>query len=432
MNHLGRLATLTIVRLLLLACSGPITTEDWQHDLRAMHHELEREHVDLYHSVSREAFTAAVDDLERRIPTLSEAEILVAFAQLVAMVGDGHTSLFPGEQERWRFGVYPIRLWQFGDDIHVMAATVEHADLLGRRLLAIDGTRIDEAFERVRTTVGADNPMEYTYTVPFALRRPELLHALGIAKQANQAEFTFDGELRRTLIGETIKQSFRQDWRAANRLFGDEQPPSMRLEPLFATALTIGHLAERKYYWYEYLDSERTLFFQYNVCWDQKDRPSFEAVTAEMFEALDRGKADRLVINLRNNTGGEPMIAEPLIEGLAARPELGEKGRIFVLVGRRTYSAALTNAAQLRKRAGARIVGEPPRGKPNSPSEGRDIDLDRTGVWLTVSTQFVTRDPDLGDADFLPVDIPAAYTFDDYRAAEDPILAAALAAEIKP
>lgn len=143
--------------------------------------------------------------------------------------------------------------------------------------------------------------------------------------------------------------------------------------------------------------------------------------------ADDRG-AERLIIDLRQNTGGEPLIAEPLIRKLEQRAEQGIRDDVFVLVGRRTFSAALTNAAHLRSRAGARIVGEPPRGKPNGPSEGRDIDLEATGIWLTVSTQFVERDPALGDAEYLPVDIPVAVSFDEYRRGLDPVFEAALSA----
>ncbi len=135
---------------------------------------------------------------------------------------------------------------------------------------------------------------------------------------------------------------------------------------------------------------------------------------------------DRLIVDLRQNSGGEPATASYLIEELAKRRAFTDQGRLFALVGRRTFSAALTNALQLRN-VGAIIVGEPPRGKPNHPSEGRDIDLERTKIWATVSTRFVERDPELGDARYLPVDLPAAYTFEVYRDARDPVLEAALA-----
>ena len=426
--------TVLLLSLLLAAsapaCSDEVKSERWREDLRELERQLSERHVNLFHSVSRKAFESAVSDLDRRIPSLTRPEILVGFAQIVAMVGDGHTSFYPGNQKKWWFHFYPIKLWSFSDGVYVIGTTGDHADLFGKRLVRIDETPIEDAFRLISTTIGADNDMEYEYTVPFELARPELLHVLGIAESADQAEFVFEGGVRKTFQAMTLKKWRGLDWRSANNLYEGLAPPSMRLEFLFATPLTLEHLKQRKYYWFTYLEEQRTLFLQYNQCWDQKDRPPFQEVVDELFRYMDGNPVERLIVDVRQNAGGEPKIAEPLIEGLEQRSEFGEAGRLFVLVGRRTFSAALTNAAQLRSRAGALIVGEPPRGKPNSPSEGRDIDLKRTKMWVTVSTQFVERDPELGGADYLPVDIDAAYTFEQYRNAEDPALDAALAAEI--
>jgi len=412
------------------ACAGEVKPEKWQKDLRELQRQLIERHVDPFHTVSREEFAAAVDDLEARIPDLTQPEILVGFAQLVAKIGDGHTSFYAGNQKKKWFHIYPIILWSFSDGMYVIATSPEHTELFGKRLVAIDDTPIEEASRRVATTIGADNTMEYVYTVPFELRRPEMLHVLGIAASAERAEYHFEGGLRKTFQPMTVKAYRDLDYRTANALYEGQAPPSARPEFLFATPLVLEHLQERKYYWFTWLAEERTLFLQYNVCWDQKDRPPFAEVVDELFRAMDERPVERLVIDLRHNSGGEPKIAEPLIEGLAQRSEFTDEGRLFVLAGRRTFSAALTNAAQLRSRAGARIVGEAPRGKPNSPSEGRDIDLKRTKIWLTVSTQFVERDPALGDAEFLPVDVEATVSFDQFRRAQDPVLDAALAAEL--
>lgn len=413
------------------ACSDEVDSERWRRDLRDLARQLSERHVDLFHAVSRESFEQAVADLDQRIPTLTRPEILVGFAQLLALIGDGHTSFYPGNQKKWMFRFYPIKLWSFSDGIHVTATTTEHADLFGRRLIQIDETPIEDAYRRISTTIAADNDMEYEYTVPFELVRPEMLHALGIAESADAAEFVFEGGVRRTFEALTLRQWRKLDWRSANSLYEGRRPPSMRLDFLFATALSLEHLEERKYYWSTYLAEERTVYLQYNQCWDQEDRPPFSEVAAEVLEQIDGGRPERLIVDLRQNSGGEPLIAEPLIAGLAQRRRFGEAGRLFVLVGRRTFSAALTNAAHLRSRAGARIVGEPPRGKPNHPSEGRDIDLERTRTWATVATQFVERDPSLGDAAYLPVDVQASYTFEQYRDARDPVLEAALAAELR-
>ena len=347
------------------------------------------------------------------------------------MVGDGHTSFYASDQQKWRFNIYPIRLYSFSDGVYLTAAAEEYAHLFGKRLVQIDETNIYDAFHAISTTIGADNEMEYLYTVPFDLIRSEMLHVLGIADSIDQAVFKFEDGTRQQFTAMNVSDYNDQDWLVANKVFDPEQrSPSMRHEFLFASPLTLPHLKERKYYWYEYIEEHQTLFFQYNVCWNQKDRPSFKEVVEEMFLFMDKNPVERLVVDLRQNTGGEPLIADPLIEGLKQRQEYGASGALFVLTGRRTFSAALTNAVHLRKLAGARIVGEPSRGKPNSPSEGRDIDLEETGCWATVSTQFVERDSTLGDADYLPVDITAKYSFDIYQSGKDPVLDAALAAPL--
>ena len=426
-----RIFLILLATVAISGCSREVTSEDWRADLRDLEQQLAERHVDLYHEVSEQEFKSAVDDLYDRIPELSPPEILVEIAQLVALVGDGHTSIYPGNQKKWFFGLYPLRLYSFADGIYPIAVSAEYAHLFGKRLVQIDATPIDEAFRIISTTVGADNDMEFQYIVPFELIRPEMLHALGIANSPDRAEFVFEDGTSEVFEGMTEEEWHDLDWLVANGTYAPElKSPSMRFEFLFATSLTRPHLEQRKYYWYTYLEAKKTVYLQYNVCWDKKDDITFAAMVEEMFEFMDGNPVDRLVVDLRQNTGGEPMIAEPLIKGLEQRPDLGAGGRLFVLVGRRTCSAAVTNAAHLRSRAGARLVGEPPRGKPNSPSEGRDIDLERTKIWVTVSTQFVERDPSLGDADYLPVEIEAALKYDDLRQAKDPVLEAALNARV--
>ena len=428
--HFFRILAATIIWS-ALGCSDNVNIEDWRQDLQTLEKQLIERHVNLYHTISKATFVAAVNELYQRIPTLSQPEILVEFAKLLSMVGDGHTSFYASDQENKRFHYYPVRLYSFADGIYLTATTEEYAYLFGKRLIQIDKTPVIDAIQILSTIISADNDMEYQYTVPFELTRPEMLYVLGIADSLNQAVFVFEDGTQQEFSAITVDDWLEQDWLVVSNVFSPERKsPSMRHEFLFASPFTLPHLKERKYYWYDYIEAHNTLFFQYNVCWDQRDRPSFKEVVEEMFEFMDNNPVKRLVVDLRQNTGGEPLIAKPMIEGLKQRSELSAKGGLFVLTGRRTFSAALTNAAQLRGLVGARVVGEPPRGKPNSPSEGRDIDLEETGTWATVSTQFVERDSALGDAEYLPIDIEATYTFDIYQSGKDPVLDAALAAPL--
>ena len=63
----------------------------WRADLQDLKQQLTERHVNLFHTVSKDTFELAVTHLDEKIPTLNQAQILVRFAQLVAMIGDGHT-----------------------------------------------------------------------------------------------------------------------------------------------------------------------------------------------------------------------------------------------------------------------------------------------------------------------------------------------------
>lgn len=400
----------------------------WQQDLRTLSSSLAERHPNLYHTVAQSTFEQAVEDLHQSIPTLTRNQILVGMAKVVALVGDGHTSFFAGSQAK-RFRFLPLILWSFPDGIYVIATSKEYTHLFGKRLLQIDQTPIEEAFTAISECIGVDNEMEYQYTVPFELIRPELLEALGIAKSAEEVSFHFaDHQLVK--FRPMKRKEYRQiDWRTANKLFEGKKPNSARMEFLFATPLSLPHLKQRKYYWYRYLEEEKALFLQYNTCWDQKDRPTFAEMVQEVFQFMEKHPVERFILDIRNNSGGEPLTATALVEGMAQLKSFTDAGKFFVLVGRRTFSAAVTNAVDLRAKAGAIIVGEAPRGKPNHYGEGRDIDLKKTKSWATVSTEFVAPDPSLGDRPFLPVDIVVPLSFADYQQANDPVLEAALQAD---
>ena len=98
-----------------------------------------------------------------------------------------------------------------------------------------------------------------------------------------------------------------------------------------------------------YLADSRTLYFAYNSCRDLPDRP-LSAFAAGLWDIVRKNPVEKLVIDLRNNGGGDSSILDPFIGELAAAKEINRKGRLFVIVGRRTFSSAILNALDPRER----------------------------------------------------------------------------------
>ena len=112
-----------------------LTTEQWRKDLKAFARELPRRHKNLFHSMSQDQFEKALAELDAALPTLEPHQIVVRMKQITGLVGDGHTGV---HLPPW-FGLYPMALFWFGDDLRVLAATKPYERVLGARLVHLRG-----------------------------------------------------------------------------------------------------------------------------------------------------------------------------------------------------------------------------------------------------------------------------------------------------
>jgi hypothetical protein len=100
-----------------------------------------------------------------------------------------------------------------------------------------------------------------------------------------------------------------------------------------------------------------------------------------------------------------------------------QPGRLYVIVGRATYSAAMEAANRFRDQTVAVFVGEPTGGKPQFLLRRGDFELPYFGIRVSYSNG-VERANDPGDS--LRPDIRVGVTFADYMNGVDPALDAIL------
>ena len=154
-------------------------------DVRKLAAEMERIHPNLFHSVSRAEFRGAVDELVARLPELERDQLLVELMRIVAMTGerDGHMGLFPLVSHARPLHLLPIRVWAFPEGMFVLASP-ERPDLVGTRLVAVEGRPVDEVAALVRPLVTRDNESSLILRLPEFMITGEILHGLGIAPDA--------------------------------------------------------------------------------------------------------------------------------------------------------------------------------------------------------------------------------------------------------
>ena len=168
-------------------------------------------------------------------------------------------------------------------------------------------------------------------------------------------------------------------------------------------------------FWFTHLQDSQTTYANF------KRYPSLKQNARDLFAAVDRNRPARLVIDLRQNGGGDFFEGrEHLIEPIKKRPAINQKGRLFVVVGRATFSAAMVNAIDFRKETNAMLVGEPIGERPNSYSENDSMTLPNSRLVVSYSTRYYK---------FVDVDVPAVLpderidaTWADFRAGRDAVM----------
>lgn len=375
----------------------------WRSDLALVVDELTRHHPAPFHKTPEADFRAAAAAFERALPGLTPEQRVIGLSRLVGLVGDSHTNVLP-PVAFLALGL-PLRLYWFPDGIYVIAAAEPYRAAIGARLTKVAGHPIDEVTTTLAGSFGWDAETFMRAQVPQYMTTVVALRGTGLAPAEGpiEVEVVDGGGVPRTLAIEPMV------WRGP----GPEASP-----PLYRKNL-------RASYWLEYLSESRTVYVQYNKCEDGKELP-FATFTDQVAKVLDGQPTDRLVIDLRFNTGGNSDLIKPLLAAIEARPAL--RGRLFVILGRLTFSSGIIDAMWLDQ-TGAVLVGEPAGAATRHYGEIHRMPLPGTGGTFTHSTKWHDFGGDYPDAP-LPPEVPAVQTAADYFAGKDPALDAILATPV--
>lgn len=405
----------------------PSWVATWRSDLAFAADSLPRAHPNFFHATTPAAYRAALDSLSRRLPHLEQHEAVVALACIIATVGEGHTrATFPFDSGAGYFtghaatapvkipGLvfrhYPVRFGLFGDSLWVIAADSAHRELLGGRVLTIGGRPASDAMRAVRPAVYGDNDQQVRALLPNWMVCPEILHARGVIADRARAEIVVANEAARvtaTLAPVPIGTAVR--WISARR----------------GPARLVDHVPERSH-WFTPIAGTHTVYARYREVKDDRDE-SVAAFSDSLFAHIASSGADRLVLDLRGNVGGNGDLNRTLLQHAIRAEQLWRPGALWALIDRGTFSAAVMLAADLEMRTPAVLVGEKTAGNPNSYGDSRRVVLPGSGVTVRVSSLYWQSTSPQDRRDGITPHVGATPSFDDWRAGRDPALDAALA-----
>lgn len=380
-----------------------LTPRQWKEDLAYFATELPKRHPDAFAVTPKDKFEAAVAELNGKIDHLNSDEIYIGLDRLANLIGDAHTYVeFPNDNAN-----LPLDIRHFGNESRVTIVAPGYEQALGARVIAIQNMPLAQA----RELAGTIAPIAETASLKEArvdgfLTTGMALHGLGIAPDRNSARYTLA-----TDDGKQVVVDFKA------------LPPGQEPKWVHITAqLPLSQQHVNGSVACTYLREARTLYC--NVRWIR----DLAGPAKEMFETLRREHPDKLVIDLRENGGGDYNVGlKHLIEPLRKEKGINRKGHLFVLIGPNTFSAAMSNAAQFRSMTEATLVGQMIGERPNSYQEPRQFALPNSHFVVRYSTRYYKFAE--GAENVIAPDQEIIPTWEGYRCGHDPVLQWVVAAK---
>jgi hypothetical protein len=325
------------------------------------------------------AFTpAARAEAERRIGALEcetqpleRAHFRVALMQIMALADNGHSHV--GYDPAATPRELPVRVALFSDGAYVMRTTDAAADLLGGRIVSIDGKPIDQVLARLATLRGGPPQWRREYASVY-LTFQDMLFGLDVATDADRSTWTViaptgatvtrvvdayvppeseaDPFVKRWLSSEPLK-NLTEGWRS----FQPDAPLPIALKDFDTTFRQMR------------LPGSCSHYVQFKSNMDDGDQHIGD-FTAQTRDALNAQPPCALIVDMRYNDGGNYLTTALFMRNL---PEyLAPAAPIYLLTGPSTFSAGIVSTAFIKQSGGERVtvIGEPVGDRAQFFSEG--------------------------------------------------------------
>ena len=315
-----------------------------------------------------------IEDASRHASQNAKDRFLLSAMRLLALSGNGHTRLIPNGA----IFVLPLRFVTIGRSVFLTKTSVPLAELAPCKLIAVNGVPV-ERIEHAAACLLAGTSQRKRVIGPLLFAWPAALDHLGCAPIGDETQYQFQYADGRTA--------------SAKVLISDAVPASEfyprnehgQVDPVW----NFNGFAEIHDYAKDGLAVKLPSFF------DPDERAFPDAI--DRAAKWVRSRRDRfLVVDVRGNTGGNFLVAMPLIEAIT---ESAQKFGCAVLVDKFTFSAAIVFVAILRYRLGRKlqIVGEDMGDGLRFFAEGGLIELPTSGAVIRYSTALHDWETGLAD-----------------------------------
>ncbi len=397
-----------------------LTITDWQDDLHFLQQTVHKDYSFLFKKITADAFDAEVEKLYKAMPSLNDVERMAGLAKIVCLFKYGHTNI-GWRQSPVKYHVAPVNFYWFSDGLYAEGADKKYAGIVGAKLLKVEGVPVMDVLKAIKPLVPAENDQYFkAYGLDF-MTIPEALHAQGITRELKTTvTCTFEKDGKTFDQTMTAIESFHLP---RNYGFATPGPDWISVRDHKSTPFYLKNID--KNYYYEYIPESKTVYVRQSQVLDDKLEP-IDAFYKKVFAFIDNNDVDKLVLDVRLNEGGNNYKNKPVVTGIIENKKINKPGKLFVIIGRRTFSACQNLVNELHNYTNALFVGEPTAENINFYGDTRRVVLPKTGIPVFLSFAWWQDKPQWENADWLAPQLAVDMNFYDYCSNKDPVLQACL------
>ena len=338
--------------------------------------------------------------------------MLAEFEYLASFAGDGHTYMLPFGARRVAAHMLPLRLYQFSDGLYVVDALDDSGQKwIGSRVLRIGSASAEDVINAMRPALSVDNRFGYLWVGPPLLSFAGYLEKFAGVTPGASVPLTL-----RTRTGEVVHVNM--PLMSAPPLRGIPKLPPSKVPGAPAAPLYLKNVPQN--FWFTPLAGDSVLYVQFNQVADAPDE-SLAAFAGRLGATLAARPPRTVIIDVRHNNGGNLTLLTPLVTALHNYESSRRDARIYVLMGRNTFSAAQFFLGRMDRETNARFAGEPSSSRPNFVGEETPVQLPWSGAIGSISDRYHESIP--GDKrEWIAPTIRYNPSARDYFANKDPLL----------
>lgn len=357
--------TIIMIAISLIAfsySSDDNTTEETHKYLAAVEEMVDyyEENPYIFYNCNKKEWNLALNKLKKDIKynKVDENDIFYRMQELSAILNNGHTYCSKISEDEY----LPIKGKYFEDGFYIVIADSEHKQLLGKKLIAINGVKFEDVEKKYSKIISAENNQWVKNEISTKGFSKSSLKYLDLWRDINTITIKNSKGKNEKIDIDVVSQD------DMNKIITDT---SNYFEYNKNKEFEYNSQSDGGYpqYWYKLDKENRILYFQYNTCLDKNDAnkgvgyefcnqyPDFRDFK-EMFTkfaSVNRDSYDKIVVDVSNNTGG---VREHIDYLISSNMSLFNSKKVYVIMTKNTFSAGVVAVDTLVNKCNAVMVGE--------------------------------------------------------------------------